>query len=105
MVLEITDSNFEELVLKSEKPIVLDFWAQWCGPCKMISPIVDELSEEYNGQVAFGKVDCDNNNGITAKFRIRNIPTLLFFKNGEIVDKHVGVIAKSALAAKLEGIL
>jgi thioredoxin 1 len=101
MALEITDSNFEELVLKSDKPVLVDFWAEWCGPCRMVGPVVEELSTEYAGKAIVGKVNVDNNAGISAKYGIRNIPTLLFFKNGEVVEKHVGVAAKNVLADKL----
>jgi len=101
MALEITDSNFEELVLKSDKPVLVDFWAEWCGPCRMVGPVVEELSNEYSGKAVVGKVNVDNNAAISAKYGIRNIPTLLFFKNGEVVEKHVGVAAKNVLADKL----
>lgn len=101
MALEITDANFEELVLKSDKPVLVDFWAEWCGPCRMVGPVVEELSKEYDGKAVVGKVNVDNNSGISAQFGIRNIPTLLFFKNGQVVEKHVGVAAKNVLADKL----
>jgi thioredoxin 1 len=101
MALEITDANFEELVLKSEKPVLLDFWAEWCGPCIMVGPVVEEIAKEYAGKAVVGKVNVDNNPGISTKFGIRNIPALLYFKNGEIVDKHIGVAPKSTLANKL----
>ncbi|MBE9492039.1 MAG: thioredoxin, partial [Bacteroidetes bacterium] len=90
MSLEITDTNFEELVLKSDKPVIIDFWAEWCGPCRMVGPIVQEIGNEYQGKAIVGKVNVDENPEITVKFGIRNIPTILFFKNGEIVDKQVG---------------
>jgi thioredoxin 1 len=101
MALEITDANFEELVLKSDKPVLVDFWAEWCGPCRMVGPVVEELSKDYEGKAIVGKVNVDNNSGISAKYGIRNIPTILFFKNGEVVEKHVGVAAKNVLADKL----
>lgn len=104
MALEITDASFEDL-LKSEKPLVVDFWAEWCGPCRMVGPIVDELAAEYEGQVTIGKVDVDNNDDITSKYGIRNIPTILFIKNGEVVDKQVGAAQKSALKEKIENLL
>ena len=103
MALEITDANFEETVLKSDKPVIVDFWAEWCGPCRMVGPIVEQIGEEYEGKVVVGKVDVDNNPGTAMKFGIRNIPTILFFKNGEIVDKQVGAVAKPVLIKKLEG--
>jgi thioredoxin 1 len=102
MALEINDANFEEVVLKSDKPVLVDFWAEWCGPCRMIGPIVDELAKEYDGQFVIGKVNVDNNPQISASMGIRNIPALLFFKNGEVVDRQIGVAAKSALVAKIE---
>lgn len=105
MALEITDANFEELVLKADKPVVLDFWAEWCGPCRMVGPIVEELGVEYEGKAIVGKVDVDSNPGVSAKFGIRNIPTILFFKNGEIADKQVGAVPKQTLANKLEALL
>ena len=105
MALEITDENFEEVVLKSDKPVVVDFWAAWCGPCRMVGPIIEELATEYEGKAVVGKVDVDNNPGVSAQFGIRNIPTILFVKNGEIVDKLVGAAAKAQFAAKLDAIL
>lgn len=101
MALEITDANFEELVMKSDKPVLVDFWAEWCGPCRMVGPVVEELSTEYAGKAVVGKVNVDHNSAISAKFGIRNIPTLLVFKNGEVVEKHVGVAPKNVLADKL----
>ena len=104
MALEATDSNFEELVLKSDKPVIVDFWAEWCGPCRMVGPIVEEVGVEYEGKALVAKVDVDSNPGITAKYGIRNIPTILFFKNGEIADKQVGAVPKSAIVAKLDAL-
>jgi thioredoxin 1 len=103
MALELTDSNFDELVLKSDKPVLVDFWAEWCGPCRMVGPVVEELSKDYDGRAVVGKVDVDSNPGISMKYGIRNIPTLLIFKGGEIVDKQVGAVPKSVLAGKLDG--
>jgi thioredoxin 1 len=102
MALEITDANFEELVLKSDKPVLVDFWAEWCGPCRMVGPVVEELAKEYDGKAVVGKVNVDNNADISTKDGIRNIPTLLVFKNGEVVEKQVGVAAKNVLAGKLD---
>lgn len=98
---EITDANFEE-VIKSDKPVLVDFWAEWCGPCKMIGPIVEEMAGDYDGKAIVGKVNVDTNPEVSAKFGIRSIPTLLVFKNGEIVDKHVGAAPKNILSQKLE---
>lgn len=103
MAIELTDANFDELVLKSDKPVLVDFWAEWCGPCRMVGPVVEELSKDYDGKAVVGKVDVDSNPGISMKYGIRNIPTLLIFKGGEIVDKQVGAVPKSVLAGKLEG--
>ncbi|MGC9330701.1 MAG: thioredoxin [Bacteroidales bacterium] len=105
MVHEITTENFEELVIKSDKPVVVDLWAEWCGPCRMLSPIMEELSTEYDGKAIIGKVDVDSNPDIAAKYGVRNIPTVLFVKEGEIVDKQVGAVPKSTLAAKLDAII
>lgn len=101
MALEITDANFEELVKKSDKPVLIDFWAEWCGPCRMVGPIVEEISKEYEGKAVVGKVNVDHNPNISMEFGIRNIPTILFFKNGQVVDKQVGAVPKAQLAAKL----
>ena len=104
MALEITDSNFQE-ILAEGKPVVMDFWAPWRGPCKMVGPIIDELATEYEGKVIIGKCDVDENGDVAAEYGIRNIPTVLFFKNGELVDKQVGSAPKSAYVAKIEAIL
>ncbi|MDY0103174.1 MAG: thioredoxin [Lentimicrobium sp.] len=105
MAIELTDANFEEVVLKSDKPAIVDLWAEWCGPCRMVGPLVEEMSHEFEGRAVIGKLDVDSNPGITAKYGIRNIPTILFFKNGEIADKQVGAVPKSVLVAKLEKLL
>ncbi len=105
MAIEITDANFEELVLKSDKPVVVDFWAAWCGPCRMIGPVIEEMSGEYEGRAVIGKVNVDENPGVSAQFGVRNIPTVLFIKNGEVADKSVGAVPKAQLTDKLEALL
>lgn len=105
MALEINEQNFNDLVLNSDKPVVLDFWAVWCGPCRMIAPYIEEMSNEYADKAVIGKVDVDNNNDISMKYGIRNIPTVLYIKNGEVVDKVVGAVSKDALKAKLDALL
>lgn len=104
MAVEITDGNWESLVA-GDKPVVMDFWAEWCGPCRMISPIVEEAAQEYQDKVVVGKINIDDNSTITQNFGIRNIPTLLFFKGGELVDKHVGAIRKPELIEKINNLL
>jgi thioredoxin 1 len=104
MALQVTDANFEELV-NSGKPMVLDFWAEWCGPCRMVVPIIDELATEYEGRVTIGKMDVDENNDVVAQFGVRNIPTVLFFKDGQVVDKQVGAAPKATFVAKIDALL
>jgi thioredoxin 1 len=103
--IEITDANFEELVLNSDKPVLVDFWAEWCGPCRMVGPVVEEIAGEYAGKAIVGKVDVDANPNIAAKFGIRSIPTILFFKGGEKVDGVVGAVPKGTLTSKLDSTL
>ncbi|MFL2639151.1 MAG: thioredoxin [Flavobacteriaceae bacterium] len=105
MALEITDSNFDEIVLKSENPVLVDFWAEWCGPCRMLGPIIEELSNEYEGKVVIGKLDVDSNQEFAAKFGVRNIPTVLTFKNGELVNRLVGVSPKNVYTDNLDSLL
>ena len=95
MAIEITDSTFDEIVLKSDKPVMVDFWAEWCGPCRMVGPIMEELSNDFEGKAVVGKLDVDSNQEFAAKFGVRNIPTVLVFKNGELVGRQVGVAPKS----------
>ena len=102
MALEFTDANFDELVIKSGKPVIVDLWAEWCGPCRMLTPIVEEMAKEYEGRAVIGKLNVDDNPEVTAKYGVRNIPTLLFFKGGEVADKQIGAVPKSALVGKLE---
>ncbi len=101
----VNDSNFEEIVLKSEQPVLVDFWAEWCGPCKMMLPIVEEISKEFEGKLTVAKVDVDSSQGTAAKYGIRNIPTILFFKGGSVVDKQVGAVPKASLVGKIEKLL
>ena len=98
--IELNDANFDE-IMKSDKPVLVDFWAEWCGPCKMIGPVVEELAGEYEGKAVIGKLNVDENPEVTARFGIRSIPTLLVFKGGQIVDKQIGAVPKSVLAQKL----
>ncbi len=102
MAIELTDSNFEELALKSDKPVMVDFWAEWCGPCRMVGPVVEELANEYGDKAVIGKVNVDNNPQTAMKYGIRSIPTILFLKNGEVVDRSVGAVPKNMLAGKLD---
>ena len=105
MALEITDNNFEETVLKSDKPVMVDFWAAWCGPCRMVGPIMDELSNEFEGKALVGKVDIDSNQQYAAQFGVRNIPTVLVFKDGELVDRKVGVSSKNDYAKAIDKLI
>lgn len=105
MALEITEANYEELVGNSSLPVVLDFWAAWCGPCKMVGPLIEEMHNEYEGKAVIGKVDVDANPEISRRFGIRNIPTIVFIKGGELVDKSVGAVPKGQLTSKLDAIL
>lgn len=105
MAQEVNDSNFDEMVLNAGKPAVVDFWAEWCGPCRMIAPYIEQIADEYKDRAVVAKVDVDNNPGIAARFGIRNIPTVLFFKDGQLADKQVGAVPKSNLVAKLEALL
>ena len=105
MAVEFTDANFEELALKSDKPVLVDFWAEWCGPCRMVGPLVEEIANEYDGKAIVGKVNVDKHPNISAKYGIRSIPTIIFLKNGEVIDKSVGAVPKSQLAEKLDAAL
>lgn len=104
MALAITKENYEE-VLASQLPVVIDFWAEWCGPCRMIAPVVDELAAEYEGKVLIGKCDVEDNDEIVARYGVRNIPTIVFIKNGQTVDKQVGAVSKEVLKTKIENLL
>jgi len=105
MALEVTDATFDEVVLKSEKPVLVDFWAAWCGPCRMLAPTVEELSTDFEGKAVVAKVDVDANQEFAAKYGVRNIPTILIFKGGEVVDKQVGVAPKATYTEKLEALV
>jgi thioredoxin 1 len=105
MALEVNDGNFDEVVLKSDKPVVVDFWAEWCGPCRMIAPIIEEISNEYSGKALVVKCDVDNSPGVALKYNIRNIPTILFFKDGKVADKQVGAVPKNSFITKLNALI
>ncbi|TGD57666.1 thioredoxin [Flavobacterium humi] len=105
MAQAITDATFEELVLKSDKPVLVDFWAAWCGPCRMVGPIIDEISSEYEGKAVVGKVDVDANQEFAAKYGVRNIPTVLVFQNGEVVGRQVGVAPKNTYTEAIDALL
>jgi len=104
MALIVTDENYRE-VLNGDKPVVLDFWAEWCGPCRMVAPIIDDLAVEYEDSIVIGKVDVDDNNDVVAEFGIRNIPTILFFKGGVVVDKQIGAAGKDAFIEKINRLI
>jgi thioredoxin 1 len=105
MALEVNDTNFEEVVVRSDKPVVVDFWAEWCGPCRMIAPIIEEMSKEYSGSAVIVKCDVDNSPQVASKYGIRNIPTVLFFKDGKIADRQVGAVPKANFINKLNALL
>ncbi len=102
MALEITDANFDAEVINSDKPVLIDFWAVWCGPCKLIAPVVEEVAKEYEGKFKVGKMDIDNNPNVAMKYGIRSIPTLLIFKDGKVVDQIVGAVPKNVITSKMD---
>ena len=102
MAFEFTDGNFDAEALQSDKPVMVDFWAEWCGPCRMVGPIVEEVAGEYGDKAIVGKLNVDNNPNVAMKYGVRSIPTILFIKNGEVVDRQVGAVPKAALVKKLE---
>ena len=105
MALEVNDSNFDEVVLKSEKPVMVDFWAEWCGPCRMIAPFVEEMAKDYDGKALVVKCDVDNSPNVAIKYSIRNIPTVLFFKDGQVADKQIGAVPKTSFVSKLNALI
>lgn len=105
MAFEFTDSNFKETAIKKEGVAVVDFWAEWCGPCRLVGPVIDDLSKDYDGKALIGKVNVDENPETSMKYGVRSIPTILFLKNGEVVDKHVGTATKATLAKKIDNLL
>lgn len=105
MASAVNDLNFDEVVVNSDKPVLVDFWAEWCGPCRMIAPMIEEISHEFEGKAIVVKCDVDDSPKVATKYSIRNIPTVLFFKNGQIVDKQVGAVAKSTFVTKLNALL
>ena len=104
MVQTITNDNFQQII-SGDKPVVIDFWAEWCGPCRMIGPIIEELAKEYEGKVVIGKCDVDENNAIATQFAVRNIPTIIFLKGGQLVDKQVGASGKAGIEEKIKNLL
>jgi len=104
-ILEVTDANFEQEVLKSQQPVLIDFWAQWCGPCKALSPVVDEVAQAYDGKLKVVKMDVDKNTATPSRYGVRGIPTLLIIKDGTVRDTLVGYVAKEAIEKKLSGII
>ena len=105
MAVVVNDSNFDEIVMNSNKPVVLDFWAEWCGPCRMITPIIEEMATEYDGRAIIAKVNVDESNGVAVKYGVRNIPTVIYVKGGQVVDKQVGAATKAVYSSKLDAIL
>jgi thioredoxin 1 len=105
MALDVNDVNFDDLVIKSDKPVMVDFWAEWCGPCRMVAPIMEEISHEYEGKALIFKCDVDSSPEVAAKYSIRNIPTVLFFKDGKVADKQVGAVPKNNFVAKLNALI
>jgi|TARA_B110000914_G_scaffold225420_1_gene246075 thioredoxin 1 len=105
MALEINDANFDEIVLKSTKPVMVDFWAEWCGPCRMLGPIIEEVSKDFEGKAVVGKLDVDANQEFAAKYGVRNIPTVLIFDKGELVNRQVGVSPKKVYSESLDALL
>ncbi|MGH2574435.1 MAG: thioredoxin [Ignavibacteria bacterium] len=100
--IELTDTNFDQEVIKSELPVLIDFWAVWCGPCKIIAPYVEQIAQEYNGKIKVGKLDVDNNPQVSMTYGIRSIPTLLIFKNGKVADQIIGAVPKNMITSKLD---